>query len=273
MTEPWIRVHANLASKPVIGRAVQALRVSENEAIGLMVRFWGSVSQHVVNGAVQEVTDRQIENWAGWTRKRGSFAAFIRSAHLDTEGRVNEWDDYHGKLEARRAKDRCKKQEIRKKSGGHPADSPQDIRTDSVPTRAVRDETIRTTTALLPPPPPWQPILEARIAERLTEPGRLALAAMLQRYGDKAGIVGELELCVDGSRGAQFKATWPQIDMAVCDFAAKYMAKVETWEPTLLRACIRRAMRPEQEAGNGRHRGGVGQRSYDNAMDALKDVP
>ena len=92
MSEPWIRVHANLASKPVIARAVATLGVAENEAIGLMVRFWGSVSQHVVNGDVREATDRQIEFWAGWTRRRGRFAAFIRSAHLDMDGRVNEWD-------------------------------------------------------------------------------------------------------------------------------------------------------------------------------------
>ena len=146
MSEPWIRVHANLASKPVIARAVATLGVSENEGIGLMVRFWGSVSQHVVNGDVRDATDRQIELWAGWTRKRGRFAAFLRSAHL-TDGRVNEWDEYAGKLEARRAKDRTRKEEERaRKSRGSHADSPQDVTDNSIPARANETTTTRNET-------------------------------------------------------------------------------------------------------------------------------
>ena len=147
MSEPWIRVHANLAGKPVIARAVSALGVSENEAIGLMVRFWGSVSQHAVNGYVRNATDRQIELWAGWPRKRGRFAAFIRSAHLDIDGRVNEWDEYAGKLEARRAQDRARKEEerARKSRGGH-ADSPQDVTLNSIPARENETTTTRNET-------------------------------------------------------------------------------------------------------------------------------
>jgi hypothetical protein len=144
MTEPWIRVHANIASKPVIWRAVTALGVSENEAIGLLVRFWGAVSQNVVNGDLTGVPDPQIEAWAGWKRKRGLFAAFIRSSHTDPSGRVNEWDEYAGTLETRRAKDRARKADERaKKSRGSHADRPQDVTLVSIPneTTTKRDET------------------------------------------------------------------------------------------------------------------------------------
>lgn len=157
MAEPWIRVHANLGGKPVTFRASEQLKVSENEAIGLLVRFWGSMSQLGDNGHVDRLTDTQIESWAGWRGKRGKFAAFIRGTHTDAEGRVNDWDEYAGKLEDRRAKDRDRKHNERERRrmsrgssvAGHadvPSDGPRDVRKESQPTRAnetKRDETIR----------------------------------------------------------------------------------------------------------------------------------
>lgn len=129
MAEPWIRVHANLAGKPIVWRAVEALHVSSHEAIGLLVQFWGAVSQHAKNGEVSPLPDAQIETWAGWRGKRGRFAAFIRAAHLDTDGRVNEWDDYAGALENRRAKERDRLRNKRHGVAQPNADSTQDVAT------------------------------------------------------------------------------------------------------------------------------------------------
>jgi hypothetical protein len=159
MAEFWIRVHASLIDKPVVDRAVHALDVSEHEAIGLLVTFWGAVSSNVIGGRVGDRTDRQLEAWARWKGERGLFSKFIREQHLDRYGRVNEWEEYAGKLEQRRANERERKaqQRARTSSGSH-ADSPQDIRTTSdgqtadrardvrnsvQPTRAVRNETLR----------------------------------------------------------------------------------------------------------------------------------
>jgi hypothetical protein len=108
MAEPWIRVHAILIDKPVIARAVDALIVSEHTAVGLLVTFWGAVARNVVGGSLVGVTDSQIENWARWRGKRGRFAAFIREHHLDADGRVREWEEYAGALEARRATERTR---------------------------------------------------------------------------------------------------------------------------------------------------------------------
>lgn len=124
-----------------------------------------------------------------------------------------------------------------------------------------------------PSAPPWQPIREHRVAQRLvSEAGRVALAAMLARCGEKAGITGEIEACVEGMRGAHYKATWEQVDVAVCDYAGKYLDE-KGWEPTLFRGCVRRAMRPPEPDVVPIRRGGVGQRSHDNALEALKDFP
>lgn len=156
MAEPWIRVHANLADKPLIGRAVEQLRISDNEAIGLVVRFWGWMSQHGRNGTVAGLSDHQIEKAAGWRGKRGRFAGFVKEFHTDHEGRVKEWDDYAGQLEARREKDR-ERQKLRRMSRGQsngrhadaPPDSPRDVTLESIPARAStkRDDTKRDETA------------------------------------------------------------------------------------------------------------------------------
>ena len=155
MAEPWIRVHASLIDKPVIARAVAALGVNEHAAVGLLVTFWGSVSRHVVGGMAGPATDAQLELWARWRGKRGKFAAFIREQHIDAEGRVNEWDDYAGALEQRRAKERERLRNKRDDVAQQNA---------SVATRArERNETIRNETKSGGPAPPSASKLLAKI--------------------------------------------------------------------------------------------------------------
>lgn len=202
MAEPWIRVHANLATKPIVLRAAGRLRVSQNEAIGLLVRFWGQMSQHGANGSVSALTDLEIEAWSGWRGKRGVFAAFIRSTHTDEVGRVREWDDYAGQLEDRRTKDR----ERKRKSRGHRADSPQDVTPISIPARAVRDEdetkrnenySSSSADAI------WIPGRETELAERLAnDHDRLALAAILHMAPNRDATVAECHAMLDGMHGA-----------------------------------------------------------------------
>lgn len=115
MAEPWIRVHANLANKPIAHRASVALGVRRATAIGHLVLFWGNVSQHAANGAVAHYDDALLESWAMWEGKRGVFAKFLREQHFDAEGRVREWDDYAGALEHRRAVNRQHQQSYRER--------------------------------------------------------------------------------------------------------------------------------------------------------------
>lgn len=251
MSEPWIRVHANLHAKPVVFRAMESLGVRKAEAIGLLVTFWGSVSQHVVNGNIKDATDLQLEEWAGWNGKRGRFAAFVRAKHLDEDSRVNEWDEYHGKLEDRREKDRRRKAERRRTSSGHPADAPQDSRTDSLPTRAnetIRNETTTSTTLPAGAEKGWQPVREKRIADRLTTTaGREAFAALLhgqQGAVGKTAICGEVETWLDGGGGQT--CTAEQMDTALRDYVGKYL-EPQGWQPALFRACVTRVKRTPGE--------------------------
>jgi hypothetical protein len=141
---PWIRVHGALYDRPVVTRLVEALRVDEHRAVGLLVTFWSGVAAHALNGFVRDYPDAQLEKWARWRGKRGAFAKWVREQHMDADGRVPEWNDYAGKLEVIRDRDRTRKAERQRNSSGNPAEGER----NSTPTRAnetKRDETVRNT--------------------------------------------------------------------------------------------------------------------------------
>lgn len=128
MRIPWIRVHGQLIRKSVTIRLAEATHINPHEAVGVLVTFWSNVAANVVNGQVANRTDRELEAWADWQRKRGTFAKWVREQHLDADGRVREWDEYGGKLEAIRERDRLRKstgipQEVHRNGNGNPGNS------------------------------------------------------------------------------------------------------------------------------------------------------
>jgi hypothetical protein len=145
MSEPWIRVHANLAERKVTYRLAEFLRTSGGLppdahrfaraiARGLLVSLWGKVSQHAVGGDIAHVLDEQLEDWAGWTGPPGLFTRWVREHHT-TDGRINDWEEYQGELEHRRERDRQRKAGERARaraesaaaSAGRPLHRPQDV--------------------------------------------------------------------------------------------------------------------------------------------------
>lgn len=112
----------------------------------------------------------------------------------------------------------------------------------------------------------WQPALEGRLAERLaTDAGRNALTTILAKGGNKTAIVCEVGMVLDGGRpGVSRKPE--DVELALCDYAANE----ERWNNALFRAYVQRAARGESKSVR---RGGTGQRSHDNALAALRDLP
>lgn len=147
MRVPWIRVHGDLYEKPVVTRLSESTRISRHEAVSVLVAFWSGVSRHAKNGFVREHSDGQLELWARWHKRPGAFAKWAREQHLDDDGRVREWDEYAGKLEVIRERDRTRKSagipaERSRNSSGMATETPR----NSVAARANetrRDETRR----------------------------------------------------------------------------------------------------------------------------------
>jgi hypothetical protein len=103
--------------------------------------LWGKVSVYCTDGDISEVSDQELERWAQWTGEPGAFAEFVRARHV-TDGRINDWDEFQGALEERRAKERERKRRERAAAksetyAGRTQDSPPDVRTKSAPTITI----------------------------------------------------------------------------------------------------------------------------------------
>lgn len=115
---------------------------------------------------------------------------------------------------------------------------------------------------------------EADLAKRLpTDAGRDALSAVLSRVVavDRLSIAAEIGMILDGGRPGC--STKPEVmEMALMDYASNGLSDGRFNAQHFRRHVQTAAMPVKPQNGNGGRRGGVGQRSHDNALEALKDV-
>jgi hypothetical protein len=122
----WIRVSANLSRRKVTWRLTETClahfpippgaprSLMQKAAMGFLMELWGNIAEHTVDGRIAGLPDAQLEQWAGWDGEQGAFARWLRAQHLDVEtGTVNEWDDFAGALQAKRASDAQRQREKR----------------------------------------------------------------------------------------------------------------------------------------------------------------
>ena len=90
-------MRTNLAEDPdVIGLAA-TLGFTENEAVGLLLKFWGWADQHTIDGNAHSVTKKWIDRFIGVV----GFADFLESIGwldvLDNGVSIPNWDAYMSK--------------------------------------------------------------------------------------------------------------------------------------------------------------------------------
>lgn len=117
----WIRVEAGIARRKVTYRLTEALMADDVRAdlgadvsayviraaaIGFLVSLWGAVAEHSANGAIADVPDLLLEEWAGWHGTPRAFARWVRAHHVDADGRLRDWDETNGPLDTRRENNR-----------------------------------------------------------------------------------------------------------------------------------------------------------------------
>lgn len=92
---------------------------------------------------------------------------------------------------------------------------------------------------------------------------------LLSAVPDRQAWEGEIQMCQGGARGQRYRATAEQVETACRD----YLGNGASRSPNMaqFRAYIRRAVSGD-EAPPAR-RGGTGQRTYENTLAALKDLP
>lgn len=111
---------------------------------------------------------------------------------------------------------------------------------------------VTTTATSSSPAHAWETEAERTLAESLpTNVGRSALALVLlvvaKNAGMRIGVTGEIEACMSGHRGAPYKATAAQLDVALSDYATNGLSSGR-WNADHFRACIRRAVANDQPA-------------------------
>jgi hypothetical protein len=104
----WIRVDACTPRDPKVAELADRLGVSVPLAVGHLVMLWGVMAEHTPDGLVGSVGVRPLEQWAGWTGKRGRFYDAFCELFV-TDGVVNGWAGRQGALIARMEKDRLRK--------------------------------------------------------------------------------------------------------------------------------------------------------------------
>lgn len=134
----WIRIDANIGRNPTVWKMADVRGLSAVEIVGHLVMLFGNVAEHAPHGDVSSVSDRLIEEWAGWHGEVGAFASSFRDLFV-TDGVIDGWEKRQGKLIERAAKER--ERAARRRS----ADHPPKVREQSADASAARNGTERST--------------------------------------------------------------------------------------------------------------------------------
>jgi hypothetical protein len=207
----WIRVDAALCDRKVVGRLKNVLKLSAGlsagrpapcpqmsdvnfdkllhaAAAGHLQMLWGRVALYCKHGRVADVSDEQLETWAGWWGEPGAFASFVRTQHTN-HGAINDWDDMNGKLDDRREADKARKRQkradekakakvapappasrVREMSAGHPHSTVRNVTSlPATPSRRAASSNGQVTLLL-----PVMPVVPHEQNGKHAENGRLA---------------------------------------------------------------------------------------------------
>lgn len=94
----WIRVDADTADNPKVGRFAAKLGLSVEAAVGHLVRVWGKMAEQNSDGKLAGVRGITIESWANWRGKKGRFADAFRRTFVVKGGIVKGYGERQGKL-------------------------------------------------------------------------------------------------------------------------------------------------------------------------------
>ena len=119
----WIESHQSLARHPKLIRLAATLKINKAQAIGHLHLLWWWTLDYAPSGSVSAFASCEIAAAAEWTGDADRFLeALKKEKWIDEDGSVHDWDEYAGKLLARKKADADRKASVRKKSAGHPAD-------------------------------------------------------------------------------------------------------------------------------------------------------
>lgn len=171
---PWFRVDVDLVGHPKVYALAEALGVSDNEALGVIVRLWAYTMRYAARGRLAPGARPALERACLVRGQPEVVPQLVRSGWLDELGdggwEVHDWDEHQGAAVAKAEKDAERKRERRFRRGDG-AETARAGRGDGAGNGTGRDGTEETThveQARLVDVPPT-PQQSAALEDKLTD--------------------------------------------------------------------------------------------------------
>lgn len=100
----WIELHDTLSEHPKTEALAQALCINQAWAMGILAALWTWAIRNAPDGDLSRVSDKALARACFWERKPALLAdALTRCGWLDADRAIHHWQDYAGRLLAKRA--------------------------------------------------------------------------------------------------------------------------------------------------------------------------
>lgn len=107
----WIRIEQSLVQNRKLYSLRSALRIDTAKAVGTLALLWLWAIDNARGGSLGRISDRQLAEICQFSPRRAAELrdALVSSGFLDPAGDdlvIHDWDDFGGRLEKRRERDR-----------------------------------------------------------------------------------------------------------------------------------------------------------------------
>ncbi|MFB5189043.1 hypothetical protein [Alicyclobacillus fastidiosus] len=112
----WIESHQTLAEHPKTKRLARSLGVSRPTTIGILHMLWWWAIDYAEDGYLSKYTNEDIADAVMWDGDPDLLIqALQHSGFVDEDMRLHDWDDYIGKLNDRKEKNRERQKKARER--------------------------------------------------------------------------------------------------------------------------------------------------------------
>ena len=150
----WIEAHQSLAESPKLLTLCKRLKIPHSQGIGHLFFLWRWALDHAPDGDLSGLGAEAVAQLAHWegAHPRAFLPALKKAGFVDPDNRLHDWQDYAGRLIARREEKREQDRERRRKARDRSADKAAATVAGASPaTRALQYRTQPNTTEPLPP--------------------------------------------------------------------------------------------------------------------------
>ncbi len=122
----WIELHDTLSEHRKTEALAQALGVNQAWAVGILAALWTWSIRNAPTGDLSGVSDKAIARACFWEKGAGRLVeALAQCGWLDSDRRLHNWEDYAGRLLARRAANARRMRDYRARTQPPPCQATQ----------------------------------------------------------------------------------------------------------------------------------------------------